>query len=126
MRPFSYVLKGVMSFCCLKSRGSSYVTQNYGSGHVSCTTYHIYGYVYIPNVDFLILKSSVHFPTITASNLSESSPKSMTIMTELDDNALHQMMLSLCNLQSPDHPVVLLYVFNVVLFVKKRLEAFCP
>ena len=97
-----------------------------GSGHVSCTTYHIYGYVYIPNVDFLILKSSVHFPTITASNLSGSSPKSMTIMTALDDNALHQMMLSLCNLQSPDHPVVSLYVFNVVLLVKKRLEAFCP
>jgi len=50
----------------------------------------------------------------------------MTIMTELDENALHQMMLSLCNLQSPDHPVVSLYVFNGVLVVKKRLEAFCP
>ena len=91
-----------------------------------CMCIYIYTYYIYTNVDFLILKSSVLFPTITASNLSESSPKSMTIMTELDDNALHQMMLSVCNLQSPNHPVVSLYVFNVVLVVKKRLEAFCP
>ena len=36
-RPFSYVLKGAMSFCCLKSRGSN-------SGHASCA-YYIYIYV---------------------------------------------------------------------------------
>ncbi len=95
-----------------------------------CVVYGIlYVYIIYRNIhayiDCLILKSVVAFPAITASNLLPA-PKSMTIMTELDDNALHRMILSLCNpVVSRPSSCWILYAFNVLLVVKKSLEVLC-